>query len=1003
MTFVVVKKYMRCMALLFLSATNCGWAQTNDPLPGSPGYEPLARAFHKLKFNELDEAMRHAEEAQRLAPSAEAPVRLIVDLLSRKGKTLEALSVADAYIAHNTVSAVLLTQRGYLRLGVRDFDGASSDFRQSLARGELSVDQTASIAEELRHIPLASAFEGLKAGKFEATIDEAKKARTADEKSEAPVLVLIDAYAALSRQAEALAEADRFISKYAASARLRGQRGYLRRSVGDLSGAIEDFKAALSSPVLGTAQAPEIRAALEEATAAASAAASSHYTQALDRAYQAAARADFAAMISAAKEAHDDAPQAEAPVLVLMEALQRSGRAAAAAEEASRFIRVNKQASAAMIAQRGFLRRSLNDLSGAIEDFQRALSDVGLDPAQARNVKMALAEARGAQTAAGSGGAPSPAYEALDRAYRAISKGNVGAAVQAAREAREKDPTSEAPLLVLIDALTRAGQRGDALREADYFIRKNSGSGALFAQRGYLRRQSRDLIGAIGDFKLALHRGGLNQAQKRSVGLALREAQYSLVADQAYKAMSNKDWTSALRFSHAAQRLSQGDEAVFRVSIEALAQTDRKQEALSEADALIARGQASGLAYAQRAYLRQGEGDHFGAAEDFAMALTRKHLAREQVAFLERSLASARAADFESKGDPAQARSELEGFTQAHPEDADGWSALGSLYVRQRRHGDAVAAFERSVRIRPRGEDLLNAGYASVYVDRSKESHFFREALDGWSSDHALSTRPAGDKETIRNQIVEADSSVRTNVVIGDIVDRPKRWGGRQVQPSFETAIRFDGRHLPYIFGLEAFVGGFWSQDQTRFTESYSRGGLRLRPFDGINFNVSAEWQHHFIGGPYNQVALSWGYGYGGFAYSSAPSAGAVNALQPATIAYPYETGWQPLTSFAAYGTYRTGERRYLQNVVGLAGYTYWDSTNRLVIGPTAMASAGYDSADSRRFAFGVGPGVVFRAWLGGDKHRAYDGLVTVQAGYLFPFGESLRQGGLVTNIAITF
>ena len=128
-------------------------------------------------------------------------------------------------------------------------------------------------------------------------------------------------------------------------------------------------------------------------------------------------------------------------------------------------------------------------------------------------------------------------------------------------------------------------------------------------------------------------------------------------------------------------------------------------------------------------------------------------------------------------------------------------------------------------------------------------------------------------------------------------------------------------------------IGGFWSQDQTRFTESYSRLGLRLRPFDGINFSVSAEWQHYFTrNAPFNQLALSWGYGYGGFAYSSATSA-ARGAIEPTDLSYPHETTWQPLTSFATYGTYRAGERRYLQNAVGLLGYSYWDAGSRVVLG----------------------------------------------------------------------
>jgi hypothetical protein len=118
---------------------------------------------------------------------------------------------------------------------------------------------------------------------------------------------------------------------------------------------------------------------------------------------------------------------------------------------------------------------------------------------------------------------------------------------------------------------------------------------------------------------------------------------------------------------------------------------------------------------------------------------------------------------------------------------------------------------------------------------------------------------------------------------------------------------------------------------------------------------------------------------------------------------YPHESAAQPLVSVATYGTFRVGEQRYLQNAVGLLGYSYWDANSRMMLGAAAMGMGAYDSADARQFAFGVGPAIVARAWLGGDYYRAYDGILSIQIGYLFPFGESRRQGGLNTTIGINF
>ena len=262
----------------------------------------------------------------------------------------------------------------------------------------------------------------------------------------------------------------------------------------------------------------------------------------------------------------------------------------------------------------------------------------------------------------------------------------------------------------------------------------------------------------------------------------------------------------------------------------------------------------------QRAYLRKTLGDAAGALADFVKALDRGDLPSAQRVAVELEIATARSSAYEKQEDLTRARAELVNFTHTHPDYAAGWSTLGQFYARQKEYADALEAFENSLAVERSGEVLLNAGYASVYVDRAKESQFFREALDRWSSDPSLKARPARDREVIKTQVVEADASVRTNVVFDGIADRPKRWGGYRIQPSFETVIRFDGRFLPYIFGLEGLIGGFWSQDQTRFTESYSRLGLRLRPFDGVNFSVSAEWQHHFTrNAPFNQLALSSG------------------------------------------------------------------------------------------------------------------------------------------------
>lgn len=85
-----------CIALFIaeLSFPCRGFArQSIDyPLPGAPGYEELAHAYDKLSKGELEDAVKFAQRARRLAPDAEAPVRLLTDVLTKLRRLREAFS-----------------------------------------------------------------------------------------------------------------------------------------------------------------------------------------------------------------------------------------------------------------------------------------------------------------------------------------------------------------------------------------------------------------------------------------------------------------------------------------------------------------------------------------------------------------------------------------------------------------------------------------------------------------------------------------------------------------------------------------------------------------------------------------------------------------------------------------------------------------------------------------------------------------------------------------------
>jgi hypothetical protein len=130
---------------------------------------------------------------------------------------------------------------------------------------------------------------------------------------------------------------------------------------------------------------------------------------------------------------------------------------------------------------------------------------------------------------------------------------------------------------------------------------------------------------------------------------------------------------------------------------------------------------------------------------------------------------------------------------------------------------------------------------------------------------------------------------------------------------------------------------------------------------------------------------LSYGYGLGGFNF-------------------PLAAGHRPFWNFSAFGTYRFGEKRYLQDFVAGLGYVFDHvAPVRVEWGPLVTAVAAYDSADARPWAPGIGPGLIARFWLGGDHYRSHDATLTLQGGYLAPLGsDPNRQEGYYARATLT-
>ena len=681
--------------------------------------------------------------------------------------------------------------------------------------------------------------------------------------------------------------------------------------------------------------------------------------------------------IRAARNAMAADSAAEAPVRSLIDALASAGRKGEALIEADRFVK-RGSATAALRAQRGFLRRELNDPLGAAEDFSAALAGDGLMPDQRSNVEAGLAEARTAVAQAN-----------LVRAQNDLARGDYARAAEDAQSILDRNPNAEPAMFIRVEALVKAGRKPEALAEADKFLQRAAGNPLLRAQRGFLRRELNNAHGAAEDFSAALAGNGLAPDQRRNVEAGLAEARTAEAQSQLAQAdapLRGSDSIDPADERREASRRNAELDVKAGVRIAALSRAGRKREALTELNRLIARGQAKGWAYAQRGFARREAEQFQGAVQDFDAALARGDLDRRSVAKIRYARAEAAAMLAGREGSPQRAEASYRELLQTEPEQADGWFKLGYLLLQQKRRAEGAEALTKGLEIRPVATAYLDAANAHILTNAPLASKFYRQGLDRWyAGDPTLAARSEAEIERLKNEVVEADATIRTTLSYGGISSRPVAAGGTNNSFGAETRMRFDGRYLPAVQGLEATARGFSGKDSNGVRETDAGVGLRYRPITDLNLYVGGVADHFFDPSSKTEFVLNWGLGLG-------------------ADAYPYSTGWKPYWDFGTFGAWRTADQRVLEDLRGNVGFLYeLRAPLRGAIGPTFLAVAGYDNKATTPWASGLGPSVLAYFWLGGDKYRSYDAVLTLQLGYLFNVGSDERQRGWRGQISVTF
>lgn len=484
-----------------------------------------------------------------------------------------------------------------------------------------------------------------------------------------------------------------------------------------------------------------------------------------------------------------------------------------------------------------------------------------------------------------------------------------------------------------------------------------------------------------------------------------------------------------------------------------LERQQRFDEAIAVLDALIARAPDHAIAYLQRAYLAYRNGRYAAAAADFGSALARGLDAQRQrsaqLGWADAALAS---------GSHADALQALSGVT---PSDHAVEARRAMAHAGLQEWDAAIAAWraaeaasqtpqERTAAIRSRaqllrdlGRDaeasdaildgvarypdnralMLDAAYLALAVgdDASALTRFSAGAEDPDAPPNALV-----DAAYTANRLARSDDAARFfRLSIDRHYDDPttraqfteQQWYGmrRQIQEierrtGFQAALFHRGNaFVPGVAGddvLQASIEGFWQPEGIgyrggRILQFFLRGvqtldapglrspaetrlgsiGARYKPFGSLSLVLTAE--HVF--GLGDQTDDDWllraGYSY-----------------DRGVDLQPWNDSWTTVNGYVEAVRFIKAKR----DVVGAqlrVGRSFAFGDESWVVLPHVGLALDYDSAEARRFAGGIGPGVAVRFWHRGDRYWAPPSYVELQVQYRYDFGDDDRNRGVAAQL----
>ncbi len=440
-------------------------AARRAPIRARLAERPVAELYQALERDDLAAAADAAAKAVALVPDMIAYRQLLLQVLARAGRWGEARRAADAALALDGDNAALLAMRGHLHQRAGRDAEARADFDGALKQPGLA-------GGALRNIALIAADAALGAGQAQRAVD--LLAPLAGKDAELAQGRLQAARAALARSAPA-------------------EAGAPERSA-DLAVPQLDCRTTPYGQVcalLPGAAPPD--AGFEAASAAYAAMAERRHEQALQRARQAVAaapaRRDYQLLLLAALQAARQDAEAEALATTLLAG----------------------GADAALLSQRGWLRKRLGRADAARQDFAAAAQLPTLGPAAdiALLLELGRRPEASARLAAALAQDQLSASGDVEIAYLAAGAGDAALALARFDSA---DAKAMLPPAALQDAAYAAigASRNDAA--IAYFMRSGdaAGDGRLEldpAQRFAVRRAVAELSRSWGVFAALSYRG----------------------------------------------------------------------------------------------------------------------------------------------------------------------------------------------------------------------------------------------------------------------------------------------------------------------------------------------------------------------------------------------------------------------------------------------------------------------------------------------------------------